>query len=147
MKPNLIHYICARPQIVACSLGAIALNVCFHRADFSGDFLFFVITDAFVTLCLIVSLVANVCLGMFGGMLLFWPFLRPLFSKINASSISIGDKVMVLSGPNKGMIGQVCEFVIGQGGWRLARIDFGVDLGGIKVFEIYSVFKFRKHSQ
>ena len=107
---------------------------------------FFVFTDLVTAICFIVFLLANGCLGMFGGMLFIWPFLRPLFSSINASSVSIGDEVMVLSGSSKGMIAKVSEFVIGQGGWKLARLDCVSNVSGDSIFEVYSIFKIGRTS-
>ncbi|NJM55570.1 MAG: hypothetical protein HC841_06325 [Verrucomicrobiae bacterium] len=74
---------------------------------------------------LALAAVPVVLLGYFAGMFFVWPFMRTFCSRINGSPLLIGDTVEILTGPDRGRIATVYETPIGQGGWQLARLDFG----------------------
>ena len=132
---------------MAGSLGAIALDLKIYWFIFEGASVASVFTDPVSALSLLIGFVALSALGCLGGMFFILPFLRPLFSKFNGSSIDVGDEVIVLSGPKKGAIVKVYDIIIGQGGWRLVRLDFGPEFKRDDFFEFYSIYKIRKNNE
>lgn len=77
------------------------------------------------------------------GMLTCWPLVRVVCSRYNGAPLQVGDRVMILSGPQKGRIGEVYQITTGQGGWDLAKLDLGQEIGEIfmDIFEEYAVMK------
>ena len=68
-------------------------------------------------------------------MFLCWPFVRPICSRVNGAPYNVGDRVVILSGPQKGQTGDVCKIIRGQGGWNLAVLNSG------DIFEEYALLK------
>ncbi len=77
------------------------------------------------------------------GMFCFWPVVRPLCSRYNGAPFRVGDRVRILAGPRKGAVAEVYETPVGQGGWKLVRLDLGPERRATygDLFEQYSVLR------
>ena len=76
------------------------------------------------------------------------PHLRVICSKYNSAPLQAGDRVLILSGPQKGTAADVYEIPVGQGAWNLARLDFGSERHKkfTDIFEEYSLLKINGES-
>lgn len=146
MKPNMLHKICAHPVVVTWVLGACALNAVLIGSLLGEVPLRTIITDWQVMQLLLIAFIPSTLLGYFLGMFTCWPLIRVICSRINGAPLQPGDEVMILSGPDKGIIAKVYEITRGQGGWELARLDLGIErkkrLGDL--YEEYSLLKIRR---
>ncbi len=69
-----------------------------------------------VVLWLMAAAIPTSLLGFFLGMFTCWPWIRVICSRFNSAPLQIGDRVLILSGPQKGTTAEVYEITVGQGG-------------------------------
>lgn len=125
MKTSLIHNISAHPVIVSWVVGAVAINGTLLMAVSHEAPLNYVFSDTKAALLYLLGTIAAILLGYFAGMFAIWPLMRPLCTKLNGGPLQEGDQVCVLSGPHMGVIASVKKRVAGQGGWKVAVLEFG----------------------
>ena len=149
MVPNLFNKICAHPVIVSWTLGACALDVAVGMFILHGVSLESIVSDWSTILLLVLVLIPATALGYFLGMFTCWPLIRFLCSRYNAAPLKVGDQVVILSGSQKGSLAKVYEITVGQGGWNLARLDFGEESAKKfkDIFEEYSLLKIKSVDQ
>jgi hypothetical protein len=145
MTPSALNKICAHPVIISWVLGACALNAGIVAYISRGLILSSVVSDWKTLLLLLLALIPSTLLGYLVGMFSYWPLVRIFCSKCNAAPLKVGDQVMVLKGPQKGSIAKVYQIIVGQGGWHLARLDFGQERQTkfTDIFEEYAVLKIK----
>ena len=125
VKPRLMNHVCAQPVLLTWAVGALILDGCILSALAHGHALALVLSNWKTTMWLAVGLLATTGLGFFFGMLTIWPLIRWTCSRYNGAPLFAGDKVLVLTGPQKGRTVRVKELFIGQGGWQVAVIADG----------------------
>ena len=105
-------------------------------------------SDWRVALWLLAAAIPTSNLGCFVGMLACWPWIRVICSRYNSAPLKIGDRVLILAGPQKGDMAEVYEITAGQGGWNLARLDIGPERRKkfTDIFEEYSLLKINGES-
>jgi hypothetical protein len=143
--PGALHRACAHPVTISWILGACALDVTIVGCISLRGPLSTILAGWQATTLLTIALVPATLLGYFVGMFTVWPLIRVICNRYNGGPLRCGDRVMVLSGPYKGASAKVCETVIGQGGWELARLDLdGEGIGSsADIFELYCLLKMR----
>jgi len=145
-KPNILHKICAYPEIISCVLGACGF-VAFILYLLTKELHLFALIagSAMFWVQIVIILVPASLLGFFLGMRIFWPFVRVICSRFNGAPLKIGDRVLILSGKQKGMIDYVHWISTGQGGWDMATLNFdpGHDGQYTDLFEEYSLLKIK----
>jgi hypothetical protein len=147
MTPGVLNRICAHPKIVSWVLGACALNAVVLTGFLSNEARrSAVAADWRVMVWLLLAMIPASLLGYFLGMFTCWPWVRPVCSRLNGSPLRGGDRVLILSGPQKGAIADVYEISVGQGGWDLARLDLGPERKACctDIFEEYSLLKIER---
>ncbi|MDB6132731.1 MAG: hypothetical protein JWM59_974 [Verrucomicrobiales bacterium] len=92
---------------------------------------------------LLVMVIATSGGGFFLGMIVGWPWVRPLCGRVNGAPLKVGDRVLVLSRRCQGITATVYEIIIGQGKCELARLDQEPEERAKfnDLFELYSVLK------
>jgi len=145
MKPGMLNRICAYPVIISWVIGALVLDAIILIPLFKGLSLSAFLTDRHVVLYLLAALIPSSLLGYFLGMFTCWPLIRIFCSRYNGAPLQLNDRVMILSGAQKGTIAEVYEITRGQGGWELARLDLGQERKGqfTDIFEEYALFKMK----
>jgi len=146
MKPRMLNKICAHAEIVACVLGACALDAVMIRWLMDEAPLRAIVADWHTMLYLLAALIPATLLGSLFGMLTFWPLVRVVCSKINGAPLKPGDQVMVLTGPHRGAVAEVYGITRGQGGWELARLDLGIEERESfrDIYEEYSLLRIKR---
>ena len=141
--PSAFNKLCAHPVLICWAIGACVMNVLLLTVALDGVGLLSIASDWKGGLSLAGAIVAATGLGFFLGMFTCWPWIRPACSRINGAPLSVGDRVLVLSGRSKGIRASVYEIRTGQGGWDLARLDLGPAQkeSFTDIVEDYSVFK------
>ena len=148
MVPSALNKICAYPVIVSWVLGASVLNVAIFSSILNGESLSAIISDWQTILILLFTFIPATGLGFFLGMFTCWPLIRAICSRYNGAPLKVGDKVMILSGPEKGKVAEVWEITVGQGGWELARLNLGEERSQKfrDIFEEYSLLKIKANT-
>ncbi len=129
-------------------VGAIALNAgCI--AGLSREVSWGVLAEPEVLFLLVIAFIPITILGYFVGAFTCGFWIVPLCRRCNGSSLKKGDKVTILSGPNRGGVAEVYEITIGQGGQELARLDLGPETKEtyMDIFEGYQVLKIKPGEQ
>jgi hypothetical protein len=145
----MLNRICAHAAIIACALGACALNVLLLYWVASRAPVRAVVTDWQTMLYVLIAWIPGTLLGSLCGTMFLGQLVRIVCSKINGAPLGLGDQVMVLSGPHRGIIAEVYEITIGQGGWELSRLDLRIEHKDRfnNIFEEYSLFKIAQREQ
>ena len=143
MTPSVLNRICACPTVISWVIGACVLNGLVLTVPSNGVRLISIASDWQGVVFLLLAVAAATGLGFFLGMFTCWPWIRPICSRINGAPLAVGDRVVVLSRRHKGTTAKVYEITTGQGGWDLARLDFGPAHREefTDIFEEYSVLK------
>ncbi|MBE0540905.1 MAG: KOW motif-containing protein [Verrucomicrobia bacterium] len=143
MRPRLLNKVCAYPVAVSWVIGACALDVAIVVLLSKEVTLTAIASDWQAAMFLALSIIPATLLGYFVGMFTCWPFVRPICSRVNGAPFKAGDRVMILSGPQKGHTAEVHEITVGQGGWNLARVELGEERRKEfrDIFEEYSLLK------
>jgi len=144
--PSTLNKICAYPVIVSWALGASILNV--------AIFAFIGVPSSArdwnwqMILILVFVFIPTTGLGFFLGVFTCWPLMRIICGKFNGAPLKVGDRVLILAGPQKGKTAAVYEITTGQGGWELARLDLGEECKEKfrDIFEEYSLLKIRTNN-
>jgi hypothetical protein len=150
VTPGTLNKICAHPTIVTWVIGACVLDVGIVVALISPDSsLSTIVSDWQTILLLLWILIPSTGLGFFLGMFTCWPLVRVICSRYNGAPLKVGDHVLILTGPDKGKISEVWEITIGQGGWKLARLNLGEEPSRKfrDIFEEYSLLKIEDRLQ
>jgi hypothetical protein len=142
LTPNLLNRICAYPEIISCVLGACILDAGMMYSLSNQVGLSAVAANWRAGAWLLLALIPNSLLGCFLGMVTCWPLARRLCSRLNGAPLRVGDRVLILSGPQKGDVADVGEITRGQGGWNLAVLNLRSDTARLPaIFEEYSLLK------
>ena len=136
-------------MIVTWTLGACAFDAVLFGSLLREAPLRTIAADWQAMLYAMAAFIPATLLGYFVGVFTCWPLIRVVCSKINGAPLEPGDQVLVLSGPHKGLIAEVYEITVGQGGWELARLDLGIEHRERfrDIFEQYSLLRIRRSEQ
>jgi len=147
-RPSVLNRICARPVILSlilgeCILGAVVLLLSLYGMPFSS-----IASESRGLLILAIATIGVAALGFIFGMLICWPWIRPICSKINGAPLQVGDRVVVLAGALQGTVTEVEGITCGQGGWNIVLLDLGPERERTftNAFEEYSLFKIAKRA-
>lgn len=150
MTPGKLNKICAHPMIVTWVLGACVLNAAIVFALTTSDTSQSAIVFDWQMISLLVwIIIPSTGLGFFLGMFTCWPLVRVVCSRYNGAPLKVGDRVIILSGSEKGKTAEVYEITIGQGKWELARLNLGQERQEKfrDIFEEYSLLKIKDRLQ
>lgn len=142
MKPRMLNRICTHPEIIACVIGGCVGDVLLYLI--LGELHFRVFSPDWLSMLylLAVAFPAAALLGCLLCWIILWPLTIVLCSRINGAPLRPGDRVIVLSGPHKGTIAEVCEITLGRGRcWMDATLNLGEDT---QAFEEWLLLKIKK---
>ena len=149
MKLNVLNRICARATVISCALGAFSVDAALLVLMSNQVSLSDITSDWLATIYLGLGLIPAGLLGFIFGMIFFYPWVRPICSRLNGAPFKPGELVMVLTGPLKGRTAKVKEITVGQGGWNLVLLDLAPEI--VKqfgeIFEEYSLIRVSRDEQ
>ena len=128
VRPKIINTVCAHPTIVCWVIGAMVLDaglVLLVAHDSSG---FSSLCHTETAIWLLLGLVPSTVLGFWLGVFTCFPVVVSFCLKMNGAPFFVGDQVLILAGPHKGVETTVYAITLGQGGETVLQLDLGPEM-------------------